>query len=84
MNTDTAGLCERLRAWPSPQTGADYSVKSIKDQMTEAANTLERQAAEIARLRGTLGYIVRERDRGTGFDRVRQVARAALTGEGHD
>jgi hypothetical protein len=44
-------------------------------------DTLERQAAEIERLRGALGYIVRERDRGTGFDRVRQVARAALTGE---
>ena len=92
MNTDTAGLCERLRAWPSPQTGADYSVKSIKDQMTEAANTLERQAAEIERLREALRFYADEYEFpfpsdgpwGVNSDDFGKIARAALTGEGHD
>jgi hypothetical protein len=48
---DIAGLCKRLRGWPSPKTGADYSVVSIKAQMVEAADTLERQAAERDALR---------------------------------
>jgi histidinol-phosphate/aromatic aminotransferase/cobyric acid decarboxylase-like protein len=51
---DIAGLCERLRVWPSPKIGADYSVASIQAQMAEAADTLERQAAEIERLRKAL------------------------------
>ena len=51
---DIAGQCEKLRVWPSPKTGADYSVVSIKAQMAEAANTIECQAAEIERLRALL------------------------------
>jgi len=81
--TDIAGLCERLRE-PTVLTaydGLDPVVLGPTDIRIEAADTLERQAAEIERLRGALGWIVSEEDRGTGFDYVRQVARSALKGE---
>jgi hypothetical protein len=61
---DIAGLCKRLRDnwdWPSLL-------------MTEAADTLERQAAEIERLRATLGYYSYADDGG-------KRAIAALTGK---
>jgi hypothetical protein len=61
---DIAGLCERLRR-PGLKSAA------------EAADALERQAAEIERLRATLGYYSYADDGG-------KRARAALTGEGHD
>ena len=75
--TDIAGLCERLRNFS--ETWSMY--EKHRELTAEAADALERQAAEIERLRVALGWIVSERDRGTGFDYVRQVARAALTGE---
>jgi hypothetical protein len=59
---DIAGLCERLRA----SHGGVYR--------KEAADTLERQAAEIERMRATLGYYSYADDGG-------KRARAALTGE---
>jgi hypothetical protein len=52
---DIAGLCERLRAFHA----GGYR--------KEAADTLERQAAEIERLRGTLGEaeaVIRDVDSG--------------------
>jgi hypothetical protein len=78
---DIAGLCKRLRDnwdWPSLL-------------MTEAADTLERQAAEIKRLREALDlasrrfYVFRDMTDHTS-DRVclatwADEARAALTGE---
>ncbi len=85
MNTpDIAGLCERLRAVESSRGPSDWS--GIWEVTTnwhpnpdgpEAADTLERQAAEIERLRGTLGYYSYADDGG-------KRARAALTGEDHD
>jgi hypothetical protein len=58
---DIAGLCERLRR-PGLKSAA------------EAADALERQAAEIERLRATLGYYSYADDGG-------KRARAALTGK---
>lgn len=52
--TDIAGLCERLRE-PTVLTaydGLDPVVLGPTDIRIEAADTLERQAAEIERLRG--------------------------------
>jgi len=46
---DIAGLCERLRAYP-----ANYP-RPFNPDGHEAADTIERQAAEIERLRGALG-----------------------------
>jgi len=50
-------------------------VEEANEVSAEAADTLERQAAEIERLRGTLGYYSYADDGG-------KRARAALTGEG--
>jgi hypothetical protein len=53
---DIAGLCERLRrkaGFNDPVTG-EYVNFPTQPDGPEAANTLERQAAEIARLRGGL------------------------------
>jgi hypothetical protein len=54
---DIAGLCERLRnrndhTFYGPKTGRLFNPDG-----PEAANTLERQAAEIERLRGALAEI---------------------------
>jgi len=81
---DIAGLCKRLRDnwdWPSLL-------------MTEAADTLERQAAEIKRLRGVLAdalpYVVQFEDMRDGIHgapepncamQLAHEIRAALTGE---
>jgi hypothetical protein len=55
MNTpDIAGLCERLRA-VDYETMFDYPT-STGHLITEAADTIERQAAEIERLRGALSF----------------------------
>ena len=85
---DIAGLCERLRVWPSPKTGADYSVVSIKAEMAEAADTLERQAAEIERLRRALWPFAQVKPTAAkGFVNICALnadviaARAAFTGE---
>jgi hypothetical protein len=67
---DIAGLCKRLRDnwdWPSLL-------------MTEAADTLERQAAENKRLRVALERIADPRNIHFAGD-AQVVARAALTGE---
>ena len=50
--TDIAGLCERLRA-VDHETMFDYPT-STGHLITEAADTFERQAAEIERLRALL------------------------------
>jgi len=76
---DIAGLCERLR---SPF----QSKMSIANMRHTAADTLERQAAEIERLRGALTNIQIEAEREEGrwvhLKRVIAInARAALTGE---
>ncbi len=66
---DIAGLCKRLRDnwdWPSLL-------------MTEAADTLERQAAENKRLRVALERIADPRNIHFAGD-AQVVARAALTG----
>jgi hypothetical protein len=75
--TDIAGLCERLRAFHA----GGYR--------KEAADTIERQAAEIERLRGALAAIAKRSsvmfgDRYTMTSKeAADIARAALTGEDH-
>jgi hypothetical protein len=57
--TDIAGLCERLRrkaGFNDPVTGKYVNFPTQPDG-PKAADTIERQAAEIERLRGTLGGI---------------------------
>ena len=98
---DIAGLCERLRA-----SAAAFREHTVYDsegdplrltvqaaEADEAADTLERQAAEIERLRGALGACVNAVAYTEGHDGRRsyslrltfgkafQEARAALTGE---
>jgi hypothetical protein len=77
-----AGLCERLLKarhdllmMHSTCGVTDEMVEEANEVSAEAADTLERQAAEIERLRGTLGYYSYADDGG-------KRARAALTGEG--
>jgi len=91
---DIAGLCERLRA-VDHETMFDYPT-STGHLITEAADTIERQAAEIERLRSALAACVNAVAYTEGHDRRRsyslrltfgkafQKARAALTGEDHD
>jgi len=81
--TDIAGLCERLRrkaGFNDPVTG-EYMNFPINSDGHQAADTIERQAAEIERLQELLRCI---RDTpASEFDAV-DVAnrlRAALTGE---
>ena len=71
---DIAGLCERLRRVTPHEV---VSRVIVNPDGPQAANTLERQAAEIERLRATLGYYSYADDGG-------KRARAALTGEDHD
>jgi hypothetical protein len=82
---DIAGLCERLRAVESSREPSDWS--GIRQVTTnwhrnpdgpEAADTLERQAAEIERLRTGLEKVAAYYETG---HRVTEIARAALTGE---
>jgi len=89
--TDIAGLCERLRARKPTTSGGELA----NPDGPEAADTLERQAAEIARLRAGLtaaavklqlarGWLVEAgacRERVTATSRASNEARAALTGE---
>ena len=92
MNTDIAGLCERMR--DRVALCKDCGGVSTYDEDdcaldTEAADTLERQAAEIERLRGALAfYADRKLYRGNDTSRWTAAgdaegrsARAALTGE---
>jgi hypothetical protein len=62
--TDIAGLCNRLRTY-----GGAYR--------KEAADTLERQAAEIARLREALERVAHP-TYGIEFSAIVGIARAAL------
>ena len=84
---DIAGLCERLRAVESSREPSDWS--GIRQVTTnwhrnpdgpEAADTLERQAAENKRLRVALERIADPRNIHFAGD-AQVVARAALTGE---
>lgn len=68
---DIAGLCERLRR-VAPREVVSRVI--VNPDGPQAADTLERQAAEIERLRATLGYYSYADDGG-------KRARAALTGE---
>jgi hypothetical protein len=87
---DTAGLCERLRA-VDHDAMFDYPT-STGHLITQAADTLERQAAEIERLREALRFYADEYEFpfpsdgpwGVNSDDFGKIARAALTGEGHD
>jgi hypothetical protein len=84
---DIAGLCVRAyaykvkgdRTWTvalrMPEQGSGHWEVEPLVSGHEAADTLERQAAEIERLRATLGYYSYADDGG-------KRARAALTGEG--
>jgi hypothetical protein len=64
--TDIAGLCERLRAITTTDherlcQGREYACSCGWDaeneaKATKAADTIERQAAEIERLRGALSF----------------------------
>jgi hypothetical protein len=96
---DIAGLCERLRAVESSRkfgvTTAATTIWHRNPEGPEAADTLERQAAEIERLRGAITVAAVElqlaggwlREAGAYGPRVTATldasnnARAALTGE---
>ena len=78
---DIAGVIAEL--WDC----ADWSRPKQCKKISKAADTLERQAAEIERLRGAFGNIQIEAERKEGswvhLKRVIAInARAALTGEG--
>ena len=81
---DIAAQCKRLRAF---YHAAYVGPRLVNPDGPKAADTLERQAAEIERLRGALGNIQIEAERKEGswvhLKRVIAInARAALTGEG--
>jgi len=79
--TDTAGLCERLRGdLPFHEDDGAVNECAVYARLTEAADTLERQAAEIDRLRGVLLDIADESE-SADVEGLRGFARAALTGE---
>ena len=82
---DIAGLCERLRAEEIDPFG--HGGRTLVSQPNpdgpEAADTLERQAAEIERLRGKMKGLLRDclaSDFNECWDSYTE-ARAALTGE---
>ncbi len=83
---DIAGLCERLRERRSRMTEASAGMLFNPDG-PEAADTLERQAAEIKRLREALHFYADHHDYpnagpwGINSDDFGDRARAALTGE---
>jgi hypothetical protein len=100
---DIAGLCERLRkrARASFEANKNFGRKgkewAIETEVEwQAADTLERQAAEIKRLRVALEEIKAlpdlSKNPADNFDRgaraarlnAADIARAALTGEDHD
>jgi len=84
-----ASLCERLRKVRSQGIRAG---KLWNEDGPEAADTIERQAAENKRLRGLLGELIDYaeeciarldcHDAGIMGDEPVKAARAALTGEG--
>jgi hypothetical protein len=85
---DIAGLCERLRAVESSRVHGGFSADCATTHWhrnpagPEAADTLERQAAEIERLRGALQSLIDNLAEGDFISETRiDAARAALTGE---
>ena len=93
---DIAGLCERLRrkAGFNDQVTGEYMNFPINPDGLEAADTIERQAAEIERLReglsDALPYVVQFEDMRDGIHgapepncamQLVHEIRAALTGE---
>jgi hypothetical protein len=81
---DIAGLCERLRARQDHAFHGRASGRPFNPDGPEAADTLERQAAEIERLREGLGDILNIAGGDVISVRVKIRARAALTGKDHD
>jgi len=88
--TDIAGLCERLRrlrSLPSNPLARSGFGQLVNPDGPKAADTLERQAAEIERLREALRFYADEHEYpsdgpwGVNSDDFGTVARAALTGE---
>jgi hypothetical protein len=84
--SDIADLCERLRR-PGRNTCGMETNNPVNPDGPKAANTLERQAAEIERLRGALHFYADHHDYlnagpwGINSDDFGNRARAALTGE---
>jgi hypothetical protein len=83
---DIAGLCERLRAVESSGHSGVTTNWHRNPDGPEAADTLERQAAEIERLRGALERIastllLNDGRAGRRLGQAVTEARAALTGE---
>jgi hypothetical protein len=70
---DIAGLCERLQMIVSELQGLPHVVETCR----EGKDTIERQAAEIKRLREALTDLLADECDGDPIAR----ARAALTGE---
>jgi len=83
--SDIAGLCERLRRAGRNTCGMETN-NPVNPDGPKAANTLERQAAEIERLRGGLKKISRASYGGPFYsvEALQDIAGAALTGEDHD
>ena len=83
--TDTADLCEKLRSAPTSILIASSMVPVLRNpDGPRAADTLERQAAEIERLRAALdriAYVTAVTFGSDGHPEVNEIARAALTGE---
>jgi hypothetical protein len=79
---DIAAQCERLRPRPFsvPENGFEPVVVEPSAIRIEAADTIERQAAEIERLRGAL-TMAKGPLGSTGPTPVYEAVLAALTGE---
>jgi hypothetical protein len=87
-NPDIAGLCEMLRQRARVAEHDGYPVLVCPLLLQKAADTLERQAAEIERLRGALGNATAALASISGLAQLATKAavedlqaRAALTGE---
>jgi|LakMenEpi03Aug12_release.lakeMendotaPanAssembly.Ray.scaffolds.fasta_scaffold1375549_2 hypothetical protein len=84
---DIAGLCERLRACDTKWLGSAGIAPLFNPDGPQAADTLERQAAENKRLRRALRFYADEHEYpsdgpwGVNSDDFGKRARAALTGE---
>jgi anthranilate phosphoribosyltransferase len=86
---DIAGLCKRLRVHRNVVVCGVRMPEYVNPDGPEAADTLERQAAENKRLRGALRGLLEIDDDDVVMDtpsvkRRLAEARAALTGEDHD
>ena len=89
-NDNVAGLCERLRGMGWKRLGEPLA-SEVEVEITNAADTLERQAAEIGKLREVLEELIDHADQCLARldyhdllmmgDEPIKEARAALTGE---